>query len=524
MKKSCFVCPVIILFLLSACSTIQGVHAPEPTMTLKSLPEISTPTAKTEVEVTGNDNGTGEITGIVWHDKCFNSGEGEGSDAPKGCVSDGMQGWIANGIVEPDESGIRGVYVTLGKGLCPSEVTKATYTNDAGIYSFPDLPAGDYCIRIDQHGVENAGIVPPLMPGKWTLPIKDQQAISLTLVEGEKLEDVNYGWDYLNLPDTTEYLGTCANVATFQEDISYPPYVSVSGGNQFIKIWRIKNDGDCVWTPDYTMIYVGGDAMDNLSFVNFPQVTAPGESVDLAVEFTAPIYEGIYSSDWILKSDTEEIFGVGPVGSQTPLNLTIKVSPEILWDELGEPSWSDSFDDASNWVEYNDVFIRDHVENGSLVVESRKNYDTWLVTYPNLDDFQLEAIFTNGETCTGLDRYGLIIRTEIENEQTQSGYLFSFSCDGQFSIRKWDTEESTLKYILDWTYTSVINTGPGADNHMGIKADDYTLSLFANGILLGQVEDDDFYDGKFGVAVAGPNTSGFTVFVDKIAYWAIDNP
>src|SRR5512145_2890125 len=56
-------------------------------------------------------------------------------------------------------------------------------------------------------------------------------------------------------PTMTPTLGTpfptnpadCTNSASFVADITIPDNTDVAGGSKFTKIWRIANNGTCVW-------------------------------------------------------------------------------------------------------------------------------------------------------------------------------------------------------------------------------------------------------------------------------------
>jgi hypothetical protein len=54
---------------------------------------------------------------------------------------------MTNGQIDPGESGVPDMTVTLASGACPSTPGKTALTDAEGKYSFPDLPQGPYCVR-----------------------------------------------------------------------------------------------------------------------------------------------------------------------------------------------------------------------------------------------------------------------------------------------------------------------------------------------------------------------------------------
>jgi hypothetical protein len=128
------------------------------------------------------------ITGIVWNDVC--DAPEDADEAPLGCV-ESDDGYVANGILEAGESGIAGLRVTLGEGVCPSDGLAETTTDANGQYFFSDLNSETYCVTINTLSPENLTV---LAPGMWTTP-NEQGELSITLTAGESKLDANFGWD-----------------------------------------------------------------------------------------------------------------------------------------------------------------------------------------------------------------------------------------------------------------------------------------------------------------------------------------
>ena len=208
-----------------------------------------------------------------------------------------------------------------------------------------------------------------------------------------------------------------------------------------------------------------------------------------------------------------------PFPSPTIQSTTsITQTSNSLISALGEPAWKDGFQDGTNWPLYDDSHILMEIVEGKLqmtaLIPNQENpWDGWMVSQPYLDDFYLAVSASTGE-CSGLDRYGLLARA---TPNANRSYLFGFSCGGQYSLRIWNG--SDFKMLIDWTPSDYIFSGSDQTNQLGFKAEGTKLSLFANGDLLTELEDDTFSEGAFGLFVGAVNTSGFTVLFDDMAYW-----
>lgn len=83
----------------------------------------------------------------------------------------------------------------------------------------------------------------------------------------------------------------------------------------FTKTWRLRNEGTCTWTTGYKVIYVGGDKLSSPASEPMPYNVAPGQTVDVSVQMTAPDATGHYEGIWQLQTPDGKTFGVGPLGA-----------------------------------------------------------------------------------------------------------------------------------------------------------------------------------------------------------------
>jgi hypothetical protein len=112
--------------------------------------------------------------------------------------------------------------------------------------------------------------------------------------------------------------------AKLVENVTVPKDTAFTPNATFTKIWRVKNIGTCAWNDEFDLVFDGGDRMGPKVF-DFPRDRVkPGESVDLSIELSAPDDEGRQRSYWMLRSDRNEVFGVGE-DAEEPLAVEIKV-------------------------------------------------------------------------------------------------------------------------------------------------------------------------------------------------------
>lgn len=101
--------------------------------------------------------------------------------------------------------------------------------------------------------------------------------------------------------------------AGFVADVTVPDGAIYSPGATFQKVWRLKNIGACTWTSSYALAFVDGEQMGAPTVVSFPQNAnvAPGQTIDLPVDMTAPNTTGHYRGYWKLRNANSVIFGIG---------------------------------------------------------------------------------------------------------------------------------------------------------------------------------------------------------------------
>lgn len=209
-----------------------------------------------------------------------------------------------------------------------------------------------------------------------------------------------------------------------------------------------------------------------------------------------------------------------PTATPEPTNTPTEEPTPTLADTdpaqtLGEPDWVDNMENGDNWATGFSEYTSIEFDDGYLQLTSDEDVDGWRLSWPVLDNFYLEAKVQSPE-CEGSDHYGLMFRVP-ETSNANKGYLFGITCDGRYSLRRWDSE--TMHFPVSWTESDAINTGEDETNFLGVMADGSNLALYINGQKVTQLTDNAYLTGKFGLFVGSDVVEDLTVWVDYVRYW-----
>lgn len=211
-----------------------------------------------------------------------------------------------------------------------------------------------------------------------------------------------------------------------------------------------------------------------------------------------------------------------PEPTHTPLpSITPTLANEDPRAVLGDPDWRDPFNNGTNWTLADGETLRTDVADGFFLLTMKPaNYGTWwVISWPEIENFYLETTATTPAVCSGKDRYGLFFRSP----NSDTGFFVSFSCDGMFRLAKDEGKNKDAEILIDWKADPAILAGPNQTNRIGVRAVGNTIKLYANGVLIGQINDSDFTDAnRFGFNIGSDSTENFTVKFDEIAYWIIE--
>ncbi|MCX6035451.1 MAG: NBR1-Ig-like domain-containing protein [Chloroflexi bacterium] len=134
------------------------------------------------------------------------------------------------------------------------------------------------------------------------------QATNTPLITNTLLPGVPSATPHTISTPTGAQPAACDN-ANFVSDVTIPDGSEELAGSTFVKTWRFKNLGPCIWTTSYHLVFsYVSDSGKNGAFtppapVSFPKTVSPGEEVDISVTLTAPTKAGTYQAVFVLQND-----------------------------------------------------------------------------------------------------------------------------------------------------------------------------------------------------------------------------
>ena len=110
-------------------------------------------------------------------------------------------------------------------------------------------------------------------------------------------------------------------------DITIPDDTQMKPGQSFSKTWRLVNSGTCVWNNSYAVVWFSGEDIGVTREQFFITQVNPGQAIDVTVDMIAPEVAGSYQSNWKLRNQAGNLFGIGPNGG-SPFWAKIVVTEE----------------------------------------------------------------------------------------------------------------------------------------------------------------------------------------------------
>ena len=130
------------------------------------------------------------------------------------------------------------------------------------------------------------------------------------------------------MPTSIDY--NCKSYLTYLDDVTVPDGSVFVPGDEIVKTWSVRNDGDCTWSEKFSLRYIDGNTMEANIRQQLPEL-APGEEGEVTVIFIAPKQAGSYYSGWQAYDAQGDPFG-------DDIYIEIYVDPYHTVDETQEES------------------------------------------------------------------------------------------------------------------------------------------------------------------------------------------
>jgi len=136
----------------------------------------------------------------------------------------------------------------------------------------------------------------PEAPAAHTAAYFDDAALTTTAASAAPItQATSAATSQPGQPNATAQPGACAQLR-WVSDVTIPDDSAVAPGSQFVKTWRVKNNGTCAF--EGTLNFIGaGNQMGGSSPAKLPKIEA-GQQADVSVNLTAPTQAGSYQGTW----------------------------------------------------------------------------------------------------------------------------------------------------------------------------------------------------------------------------------
>ncbi len=214
---------------------------------------------------------------------------------------------------------------------------------------------------------------------------------------------------------------------------------------------------------------------------------------------------------------------ITPGGTPVPeFQITATFAANDPRTMLPVPSWTDTMDSSSNWPIGADMYTTVDFSNGFMAFTGLQKDNGWRLAINDVDNAYFETTAQFGPVCQGMDKWGMMLRSP-DRSTADRGYWFNITCDGKFAFQRWNANppdgQTAVTNLIAWSTSGNIRPGANAVNRIGVLAKEDQFTLFINGTQVGQIEDDTFSSGGFGILIGARETNHFMIYVDEMSYW-----
>ncbi|NWF63685.1 MAG: peptidoglycan-binding protein [Chloroflexi bacterium] len=212
--------------------------------------------------------------------------------------------------------------------------------------------------------------------------------------------------------------GTPCNRASFVGE-TVPDNTNFIVQKPFNKVWQLKNEGSCTWTSAYQLIFDSGERMNGpLSQPLTTGSVAPGETVEISVNLTAPALAGTYRGNWKIKDEKGEVFALssGPFWVQ----IQTKRGGVVVW-------YSFKQGDSAQQVNVIQYLLRHHGYT-NLAVDGMYGAET----NQKVRNFQNKSGITDEENMVGPETWEQLIVTVSQGSAGEAVKALQFILNNQY--------------------------------------------------------------------------------------------
>jgi len=119
-------------------------------------------------------------------------------------------------------------------------------------------------------------------------------------------------------------------VAQFIADVTIPDGSVMKPNEAFVKKWRVRNAGSCVWNG-FSLIFDNGDSMGGPA-TNAIATLNPSQEIDVAVNLTAPSAIGAYRGYWRINTNSGVVVPIinGYMGKSVYVDIKVQNAPTAV--------------------------------------------------------------------------------------------------------------------------------------------------------------------------------------------------
>lgn len=205
-----------------------------------------------------------------------------------------------------------------------------------------------------------------------------------------------------------------------------------------------------------------------------------------------------------------------PTATQTPTTTASEdqSNPAV---SLGEPAWTQDFNAASSPWDFDSPQATFATQDGTLTLTAKANpnWHSWYMSSPKLKNAYVEAAIQMS-TCSGLDRFGLAVRSRSDGQQF---YFMAITCAGQWGFFRMDPDVNIVQ-IRGFESAEPLDEAINKPHRLGIWMEGTDFKFYIDGKEVGSASDNTLSgEGFTGFLIAFANTPGFSVKVDQLRYW-----